>query len=140
MLEPLATIERLVHATNAHDLDALVGCFADDYVLDAPANPSRSFRGLAQVRNNWMQIFAAVPDIRTEIVRSAVDPSHRETIWTEWEMGGTRRDGAPHLMRGVFIFGVSDGLVRWGRMFLSPVEESGPNMSAAVAAQLGSKQ
>jgi hypothetical protein len=25
-------------------------------------------------------------------------------------------------LRGVFIFGVSGGLIRWGRMFLEPVD------------------
>ena len=115
----LATIERLTRATNAHDVEGLVACFAEDYVLEAPVNPQRSFRGKDQVRRNWTQIFASVPDITTKVVRSAVDD---DAVWTEWEMSGTRRDGGAHLMRGVFIFGISEGLLRWGRMFLSAVE------------------
>ena len=42
--------DRLVAATNAHDLDALVACFGDDYVLTNPAHPGRGFSGTAQVR------------------------------------------------------------------------------------------
>ena len=117
--DPIATIDRLVCATNEHRIDGIVDCFAEDYTLEAPTAPQRSFRGRDQVRRNWTQIFAAVPDITTRVVRSAVDG---DTVWTEWEMSGARRDGAAHLMRGVFIFGISGGLVRWGRMFLSPVE------------------
>jgi ketosteroid isomerase-like protein len=130
---PLATIDRLLEATNRHDLEQVVSCFADDYVLTSPVHPQRSFSGREQVRRNWTQIFAAVPDISTRILRSAVDG---ETVWTEWEMSGTRRDGAAHLMRGVFIFGVKSGRIGWGRMFLEPVEEAGGDMDAAVRNQL----
>ena len=118
---PLETVERLLAATNAHDIERLVGCFAEDYALEAPAHPERSFRGNEQVRRNWTQIFAAVPNISTRLVRSAVDG---DTVWTEWEMSGARPDGGAHLMRGVFIFGIREGAIRWGRMFLEPVDQS----------------
>ena len=42
---PMAAIERLVQATNAHDLEGIVSCFADDYTLEVPFHPARSFRG-----------------------------------------------------------------------------------------------
>jgi ketosteroid isomerase-like protein len=132
-MNTLATIERLVRATNAHDIDGVIVCFAEDYSLEAPAHPQRSFQGSAQVRRNWTQIFAGVPDIRTKLVRTAIDG---DTAWTEWEMTGTRRDGVPHLMRGVFIFGVADDKIRWGRMFLEPVEVAGQTMDASLAGQL----
>jgi len=134
MQNPLATIHRLVDATNAHDLDLLVACFAPDYTLTAPSHPQRSFRGIDQVRRNWTQIFAAVPDIATRLVRATGDG---EVVWTEWEMSGTRRDGVPHRMAGVFIFGVSDDQIQWGRIFLEPVEETGGDMNATVRAQVG---
>jgi ketosteroid isomerase-like protein len=132
---PMAAIELLVRATNAHDLEGIVSCFADDYTLDAPVHPARSFRGKEQVRCNWTQILDAVPDISVRVLRSACDGG---TAWSEWEMMGTRRDGVAHLTRGVFIFGVSEGLVRWGRMFLDPVDLTGPDMDSAVHDQLGS--
>src|SRR4051794_35271531 len=98
---PRATIQRLVEATAARDVDRIVACFAEDYSLEAPAHPHRSFRGNAQVRSNWTQIFAAVPDHTTTLSRLAVEG---DSVWTEWEMSGVRRDGSPHLLRGVFIF------------------------------------
>lgn len=131
---PMAAIELLVRATNAHDLEGIVSCFADGYTLEAPVHPARSFRGKEQVRRNWTQILDAVPDISVRVLRSACDGG---TAWSEWEMMGTRRDGGAHLMRGVFIFGVSESLVRWGRMFLDPVDLTGTDMNAAVRDQLG---
>jgi ketosteroid isomerase-like protein len=125
----IAILERLIQASNAHDLAGVVGCFADDYALDAPAHPKRSFRGSEQVRRNWTQIFADVPNIATSVLRTAVDG---DTVWAEMEMRGTRRDGSALLHRGVFIFGTADGQIRTGRMFLEPVEERGGDMDAAV--------
>ena len=119
--DPAGIITRLVDRTNAHDLDGLVACFADDYRLESPARPAAGFEGRGQVRQNWEAIFGAVPDIWVELLRMAVDG---DTVWTEMEMRGRRRDGVPHLGRGPFIFGVRDGAIRWGRMYVTPVDES----------------
>jgi hypothetical protein len=73
-------IERLVEATNRHDLESLVRCFAPDFVNETPAHPARSFIGSEQVRRNWAQIFAGIPDLEAEIIRRSVDG---ETVWTE---------------------------------------------------------
>lgn len=64
---PGAVLQRLLAAINAHDLDALVSCFADGYVNETPAHPQRGFGGSDQVRRNWTQIFAGVPDIRASV-------------------------------------------------------------------------
>jgi ketosteroid isomerase-like protein len=126
-------VERLLQATNAHDLDDLVACFADDYRNETPVHPARDFQGRAQVRRNWEQIFAFVPDIRAEMVRTAVDG---ETLWSEWEMRGTRRDGTAHLMRGCIVFGVRDGVIAWARFYLEPVDENGTTVDQAVREQV----
>src|SRR5438105_11678170 len=100
-IEPEALVYRLQRATNEHDLEALVDCFAPDYRNETPAHPSRGFDGREQVRKNWEQIFTNVGDIHAVVLRRAADG---DNIWSEWEMSGTRRDGSPHLMRGVVIF------------------------------------
>lgn len=115
-------LERLEHATNAHDLDALVDCFSPAYRNQTPAHPSRDFQGQRQVRVNWQQIFAFVPDIHTDILRWVQDGPQ---LWSEWEMSGTRLDGTAHLMRGVIIFGVQDGRAVSARFYLEPVDEAG---------------
>jgi len=94
--EPIAVVERLCAATNAHDLEGIVACFADDYRNQTPVHPARGFVGNDQVRRNWTQILAAIPDVSSEIVASVADG---DTVWSEWEHRGTRADGSPHLMR-----------------------------------------
>jgi hypothetical protein len=128
--DPLSMVQRLVDATNAHDLDALVSCFADDYRNETPAHPARGFRGTDQVRRNWAQLFAGIPDLAASVLASAADGS---TVWTEWEMSGARRDGRAHLMRGVIIFDVAHGKATRARFYLEPVEESSGDADAAIA-------
>ena len=128
--EPLAVVHRLQAATNAHDLDALVDCFTADYLSEIPLHPSRGFRGGEQVRRNWAQILGGVPDLHSELVREAVDGN---VVWAEWEWTGTRRDGAPHLMRGTTILGVDGERIAWARFYMEPVVDDGIRIEAAVA-------
>jgi ketosteroid isomerase-like protein len=134
---PRAMVERLAQAVNGHDLEALTRCFAEDYRNETPAHPARGFRGRAQVRRNWEQIFAAVPDITAEVHSVA----NSDSVWSEWEMRGTRRDGSPHLMRGVVIFGVEGTEATWARFYLEPVEEGGADVDETVrrAVAVGSR-
>jgi ketosteroid isomerase-like protein len=122
-------VERLVSAVNHHDLETLVDCFASDYRNVTPVHPARGFTGQEQVRRNWTQLFAAVPDLTAAVVGSAFDGS---TAWTEWEHRGTRPDGTPHLMRGVIIFGIDNGRASWARFYLEPVETSSGDVDAAI--------
>jgi ketosteroid isomerase-like protein len=124
---PAAVVERLLEAINAHDLEAMVDLFADDYVNEWPAHPERSFRGNQQVRRNWSQLFAEVPDLRARLPRVATDG---DTVWTEWDISGRRRDGLAFLMRGVSIFGVNEGRLAWVRFYLEPVEETSGDVDA----------
>jgi ketosteroid isomerase-like protein len=127
-------VQRLLLATNDHDLEALVECFAEDYENETPVHPARAFRGRAQVRRNWEQIFEFVPDLHAEVARTAVDG---DVIWTEWEMTGTRRDGSAHRMRGVVIFRVDGGVARWARFYLEPVDLSAGTVDEAVREHVG---
>lgn len=131
--EPTAVVERLRDATNAHDLDGIVACFAADYRNETPLHPARGFVGNDQVRRNWTHILAASPDVSTEIVASVAEGG---TVWTEWQHCGTRLDGSAHLMRGVIVFGVCDGLIANARFFLEPVDESDHGVDAAVRRQV----
>lgn len=129
--EPFLT--KLTQATNSHDLDALVACFAPTYRNEAPAHPTRNFDGPTQVRANWQQIFRFVPDVQARVLRHAVDGPR---VWSEWEMSGTRLDGTRHLMRGVIIFGIDDGQAQSARFYLEPVDEpDSAGVNDAVARQ-----
>src|SRR5205085_8267529 len=67
-------VARLQAAMNAHDVDAFVACFAEDYDSVQPAHPDRAFRGREQVRANWSEVFAGVPDLRAGLARAS--PEH----------------------------------------------------------------
>lgn len=131
--EPEAMVQRLVQATNEHDLEAIVGCFSADYRNETPAHPARGFTGREQVRSNWTQILSAIPDLTCEVTACAVQG---DTVWSEWEHRGTRPDGSPHLMRGVIVFGVADGVASWARFYLEPVEPDAGSVEQAVARQV----
>jgi ketosteroid isomerase-like protein len=122
-------VDRLLAATNDHDLDAVVDCFATDYLNETPAHPLRGFRGRDQVRRNWTTIFAGVPDIAARVVASSVEGN---TAWTEWKLSGTRRDGTTHESAGVIIFVVEDDCIASARFYLEPVEHSSGDVDAAV--------
>ena len=122
-------IDRLLDATNRHDLEGIAGCFAPDFENRTPLHPARSFRGREQVRRNWEQILTGVPDLRATIVRRAVDG---DSVWTEWEMTGIRRDGARHLMRGVMVFVFGGDVIAEASCSLEPVDESGLGIDAVI--------
>lgn len=123
-------LQRLQQATNAHDLDAILECFARNYRNEAPAHPSRNFQGTDQVRDNWRQIFAFVPDVQASVLSWAGDGCE---VWSEWEMSGTLLDRSRHLMRGVIIFGLEEGLATSARFYLEPVDDDDTTTNAGDA-------
>ena len=126
---PIEVVHRLAQATTDHDLDGIVDCFAEDYVNETPAHPARGFRGREQVRRNWARILQGVPDISARVVAFAVDG---HTVWSEWAMTGTRRDGTTHEMCGVNVFEVEGERVRSARFYLEPVEHTSGTVDEAV--------
>ncbi len=132
--DPMAVVERLRAAINAHDLDALVACFTPGYVSEAPVHPARDFVGTDQVRRNWGQMLAGIPDLRAELVRSAVVG---DTVWAEWDWTGTRRDGQPHHMAGVTVQGIDSDALAWVRFYMEPVEVGGAGNEAAIERTAG---
>ena len=122
-------MERLAAAMNAHDIEAHVACFAEDYRSEQPVHPDRGFGGRDQVRANWSAIFAGIPDFEAELVRTAAEG---DTVWSEWRWRGTRDTGSPLDMAGVIVCGVRDGLIAWGRLYVEDVQRSGEGIDAAV--------
>jgi len=133
---PRTVFERLVTAQNAHDIDRLVACFAQDYSSEQPAHPDRAFIGNAQVRKNWSAIFASVPDFHAELLDAA---DEGETAWGEFEWRGRRQDGSALHSRGVIIGTVRDGKLAAARLFMSDVEEAGLGIDSAVDGMAGKR-
>jgi hypothetical protein len=122
-------LERLQAAQNRHDLDAFVACFDPGYQSEQPVHPDRVFAGSEQVRTNWAEVFAGVPDFRADLLRSAWTDG---TGWAEWHWHGTREDGTLLDIRGVTIFGIRDDRIVWGRLYLEDVEAAGQGIGQAV--------
>lgn len=129
-------LERLRRAVDAHDIEAVVTCFAPDYSNETPAHPARGFTGAEQVRTNWTRIFAGLPDIKATVKRSTVDD---DVVWSEWELDGHRVDGTQQILRGVIIFGATDEGFAWARFYLEPVDEGDGGVNAAVRTIVDSK-
>jgi ketosteroid isomerase-like protein len=115
-------LERMRAALDAHDLDAFVSFFRDDYVGERPRHPGTPMSSRDDVRRNWEEVISDVPDLRVDVPAAVEDGN---TIWSEWRAYGTARSGAELELRGVIIFGIQDGQVAWSRMYMEPVEHEG---------------
>ena len=112
-------LEQMRAALDAHDLDAFVEFFRDDYVGERPRHPGSPVSSREDVRANWAEIISDVPDLRVD-VPAAVQDGNR--IWSEWRAYGTAHSGAMLELRGVIIFGLEGDKVAWSRMYMEPVE------------------
>ena len=129
-------LERLIAAQNAHDLEAMLACFHDDYRSEQPLHPARAFVGIDQVRANWSALLESIPDFRADVLRSAVDG---DTIFVTIHWTGTKADGTPLEDRGVLVMGITDDRVAWGRLYVDEVEREGAGIDAAVRRMAGTE-
>lgn len=137
MGHPLAVIEQVTAAQNAHDLEAMLRCFHENYRSEQPLFPGRTFQGADQVRANWGALLQAIPDFHAETLSSAVDG---DTVFFEVRWTGTKADGTPLDERGVLIMGIREDRIAWGRLYVDEVERASDDIDAAVRRMAGSGQ
>jgi ketosteroid isomerase-like protein len=113
-------LEQMRAALDAHDLEAFLGFFRDDYIGERPRHPGAKISSRADVRTNWAEVISDVPDLRVEVPAAVQDG---DRIWSEWRAYGTARSGAMLELRGVIIFGIEGDKVAWSRMYMEPVEQ-----------------
>jgi ketosteroid isomerase-like protein len=123
-------LEHMRAALDAHDLDTFLGFFREDYIGERPRHPGAKISSREDVRTNWSEIIADVPDLRIEVPAAVEDGN---TIWSEWRAYGTSHTGSVLELRGVIIFGVQDDQVAWSRMYMEPVEQEGLTLSELMA-------
>lgn len=114
--------ESFVAAISHHDPDAVAACFAEDYEDEAPARRGEVVQGRDEVRANFVRMFASMPDVNAAIVRLA---ERENEVWLEWRLSGTRDDETTMEFVGVNIFGVADGVFRWGRIYTELARSAG---------------
>jgi ketosteroid isomerase-like protein len=127
-------IAEVQRALNAHDLERFLALFDPDYESEQPAHPDRAFAGVDQVRANWSQVFAGVPDFQAELLWSA---AAGDVVGAEWRWRGARDDGTALDMAGMTVFGVRDGRIAWARLYMEQVEGGGPGIDATVRTLTG---
>lgn len=107
----IATLERLLDAFNAHDLDAIMSFVADDCVLELPRGPElwgRRLEGRAQVREGLASRFAGIPDVHYGDARHWLAGDRG---CSEWLLTGTSTQGEKIAVRGCDLFEFRDGEV-----------------------------
>ena len=87
------------------------------------------FQGIEQVRKNWSANFSEMPDFHSTILRYVSDAN---TVWVEWLWQGTRQDTSKLQMCGVCIFYVEKQQIKWGRLYVEPVQAQGAGIDAAM--------
>ena len=117
---PKAVFEQLMAALNRHDIEAMVGLFAEDFSSEQPLHPQRAFTGPTGVRQNWTMFFKLVPDMQARLLNEVEDG---EVVWAELHFYGTQADGKKYSAWGVNILGIKNGQIKWGRIYTEPVSD-----------------
>ena len=116
------SLEALLDAFNAHDVDAVLTFFTDDCVFDMPRGPApggQRLVGKEEVRKGVQSRFDGIPDIVYG------DDRH----WTcgdrgvsEWTIRGTQATGESIEVRGCDLFEFTDGRISRKDSFWKIVE------------------
>ena len=106
------SLQALLDAFNAHDVDAILSLFTEDCVYDAPRGPApggRRFVGKDQVRKGFQARFDGIPDV---VWADARHWSSGDRGVSEWTIRGTQSTGEPIEVRGCDLFEFSAGKIR----------------------------
>ena len=123
-------VEAMRNALDAHDLDAYLDFFHEDFVAERPRHPGVLVNGRDEVRESWAEIIGDVPDMQVEVPAAFQEG---DTVWSEWRMFGTARSGALLEIRGVMICGLRAGRLAWARTYLEPVEQAGKSLAELIS-------
>ena len=123
-------------AQNAHDVEAMLVWFHEDYRSEQPLFPARSFVGIDQVRANWSALLGAIPDFHAEVLRWAAEG---DAVFLEVHWTGTKADGTPLDERGVTVMGVRDGRIAWGRLYVDEVARESADIDTVVRRMAGTE-
>jgi len=100
------SLEAVLDAFNAHDVDAILSFFTEDCVLDTPRG--QRLVGKEQVRTGFQARFDGIPDIHYG------DDRHfacGDRGVSEWTIRGTQSTGEPIEVRGCDLFEFTDGKI-----------------------------
>ena len=116
------SLDALLDAFNAHDVDAILSFFTEDCVLDMPRGPAPGglrLVGKEQVRKGFQSRFDGIPDIRYGDERHFVSGDRGVS---EWTIRGTQATGERIEVRGCDLFEFTDGKISRKDSFWKIVE------------------
>jgi ketosteroid isomerase-like protein len=120
--EGTPSLQGLLDAFNAHDVDAIMSFFSDDCVLDTPRGPApggQRLVGREQVRTGLQARFDGIPDI---VYGDARHWTSGDRGVSEWTIRGTEATGAPIEVRGCDLFEFTGGRISRKDSFWKIVE------------------
>ncbi len=109
---PTPSLQALLDAFNAHDVDAIMSFFTEDCVFDMPRGPAPGglrLVGSEEVRAGIQSRFDGIPDIQYG------DDRHwrcGDRGVSEWTIRGTQATGERIEVRGCDLFEFSNGKIR----------------------------
>lgn len=103
---PAPSLDALLDAFNAHDLDAIMSFFTEDCVFETPRG--QRLVGTAEVRRGFQARFDGIPDIVYDQARHWTSGDRGVS---EWTIRGTQSTGEPIEVRGCDLFEFTDGKV-----------------------------
>ena len=111
MTVTVETLQQILAAFNRHDLDAIMGYFAEDCTFDMPRGPEpygQRYAGKAQVREALASRFKGIPDVHygEDVHWVAGDRGV-----SEWTLTGTTTAGVKVNVRGCDLWEFKDGKV-----------------------------
>ena len=106
-----AIVEQAMAAWNAHDADRIAAAYSEDIVYEDVAFGAVN-RGRAEMHKFAVDILAAVPDMKLEIVSLAVHDGHGavEWVWSGTDKG-LFKTGKHFSVRGASVFEIRGGKI-----------------------------
>jgi ketosteroid isomerase-like protein len=105
------SLQAILDAFNAHDIDAIMSFFTDDCVFDMPRGPAPGgtrLTGRHQVRAGIQSRLDGIPDIHYGDDRHWICGDRGVS---EWTIRGTQSTGEPIEVRGCDLFEFTDGKI-----------------------------
>ena len=109
--EAVEMLRSIAAAFDRHDLDGIMGHFADDAVFESPRGPDpwgRRFVGREEVRTAFAGRFSGIPDVRYRQDDHFVDGDRGAS---EWTLSGTTTEGERLEIRGCDLWTIRDGRI-----------------------------